>query len=117
MNNSAEILSKDHYKLFILFRDNIVFESKLIEYNIDYFVDLNQSGSLEQIRYFLLVKDIEVVDDILKENSIIGTIETLNIIDFEVAKKVYALFLKTILIVVLLFILLKIVESFLLTIV
>jgi|JI61114DRNA_FD_contig_31_2824709_length_414_multi_2_in_0_out_0_1 hypothetical protein len=93
MANTINVKYQSHFKLYILFKDNILFENELIKKNIDYFLDKNQTGSLENFRYFLLDKNRAEIDVLLKKMQIIGSIESLNIIDFKQAKKVYSLYL------------------------
>lgn len=99
MSNLIQVKYQDHFKLYILFKDNILFESQLLENHIDYFLDTNQVGSQENLRYFLLDKDKEIIESILLKNKIIASIESLSIVDFEQEKKVQYLYLKVALVI------------------
>lgn len=112
MANSSTVKFNNHFKLYILFKDNIIFESELIKNNIDYFLDNNQVGSLEQLRYFLLDNDRLKIDEILNKESIVASVESLDIIDYKQVKKVQFIYLKVAVIVALLFVLITLIVSY-----
>ena len=102
MSNNINVKFQEHFKLYVLFKDNIIFENELLVRKIDYYYDCNQVFSAVNIRYFLLEKDKESIDLLLKENDIVGNIESLGILDFRQEKKVQYLYLKVALIVLVL---------------
>ena len=66
---------------------------------IDYFYDSDQVFGSGSMRYFLLEKDRGLIDLLLNENDIVGSIESLGVQDFRLEKKVQYLYLKVALIV------------------
>lgn len=105
MANISDIKFHNHFKLYILFKDDIIFEDQLIKSHIDYFKDLHQVGSQEEIRYFLLDDDKDLVNLILSKNNIIASTESLNISDFQHQKKIQHLYLKIVVVVVIILLL------------
>ncbi|MEG0851635.1 MAG: hypothetical protein RSH24_17340, partial [Flavobacterium sp.] len=64
MSNSIDIKFQNHFKLYVLLKDKIIFESELNKSNIKYYIDIEtQALSDNGIRYFLLDKDQEGIDD------------------------------------------------------
>ncbi|RVT76716.1 hypothetical protein EOD40_09460 [Flavobacterium sufflavum] len=91
MSNKTEILTQNNFKLYIEFKDNIIFENELINKNIDYYRD---EKSIINFRYFFLSKDSELIDLILKTNNIVANIESLPIPEFNQTKKIQLIYLK-----------------------
>ncbi len=102
MANSIKVKSKDHFKLYILFQDKIIFENKLFENDIEFYENYENQPFSDEVRFFLLDKDRERIDLILKTENIIGSIETLGVKDFRQGKKVQYLYLKIAVVVILL---------------
>lgn len=94
MSNSVKVKFQNHFKLYILFKDKILFENELIKRDIEYYEDFENQPGGDNVRYFLLDKNREIIDLILKENEIIGSIETLPIMDFRQERKIQYLYLK-----------------------
>lgn len=101
MGNNAEIIYKDHYKLIIPFKDNIVLENELINGNIDYFKD---EKSILYFRYYFLDIDRDKVDLILKKNEIFASLETFSINEFKEEKKLQSFYFKVVIVVILILI-------------
>jgi hypothetical protein len=112
MGNSIQVKLQNHFKLYILFQDKIIFEHKLLENNIEYYEDFEKQPFSDTVRFFLLDKDEERIDLILKAEDIIGSIETLGITDFRQEKKYQYLYFKVALVVVILMLLLIIFDYF-----
>ena len=106
MANSIQVKFKDHFKLYILFQDKIIFENKLFENDIEFYEDYENQPFSDEVRFFLLDKDRERIDSILKTENIISSIETLGVKDFKLEKKVQYLFLKIAVVVILLMLIL-----------
>ncbi|MFV7236319.1 MULTISPECIES: hypothetical protein [Flavobacterium] len=106
MSNVIKVKFQNHFKLYILFQDKIVFESELINKEIDFYEDYdNQPVNGDNIRYFLLDSDKEKIDLLLKEAKIVGSTETIAISDFRQQRKIQYLYLKAIFLVVLIMVL------------
>lgn len=99
MPNNIYVLNENNFKLYIQFKDNIIFENELINRGIHYYRD---GKSITDFRYFFLSKDSESIDLILKKNNIIANIESLPIQEFNQAKKVQLIYLKVAIIVIIL---------------
>lgn len=90
--NNFDIKFKEHYKLYVLLKDKIIFESELEKSGITYYTNINEQPSIDGgIRYFLLDSDMKKVDRIIKENGIVTNIESNLISDFRDEKKVMKL--------------------------
>ena len=66
--------------MYVLLENSITFEAKLIEHEVDYYVDYEGQPSLhnEGARYFLLEKDRVLIDQIVITNEIGSANETIN---------------------------------------
>ena len=104
MGNTVDVKLQNHFKLYILFKDYMAFENELQKKNINYCVDYNQAN-IQKYRYFLLHKDKEIIDLILKENN-------LYIQGFLQMKKGQSLYFKVALVVVILFVLITLLVDF-----
>jgi len=91
--NNFDIKLKEHYKLYVLLKDKIIFESELQKSGIKYYSDLNEQPYIDGgIRYFLLDSDMKNVDRIIIKNGIVANIESHLISDFRDEKKVIKLY-------------------------
>lgn len=99
MPNNVEVLNQNNFKLYIQFKDNIIFENELINKKIHYYRDEN---SITTFRYFFLCKDSELIDFILKNKNIIANIESLPIQEFKQEKKIQLIYLKVVITVIIL---------------
>ncbi len=89
MANSAEVKFQDHFKLNVLFKDYIFFENLLLENNIDYYHNSNENSDISDGTYFFLLdKDRIIIDQLLIDNEIIASTESIMISDYRVEKKV-----------------------------
>lgn len=110
---NPKILFEEHLKIYVLLKDKIIFESELAKHNIEYFCDLdNQPDIKNGIRYFIRNIDKEKLDTIFKENGIIASTETILVSDYRDTKKIYSIYLKVTLFVVLIMVLIIIVDYF-----
>lgn len=92
--SNFDIRLKNHYKLYVLLKDKLIFESELQKNGIKYYYDIDEQPFIDSgIRYFLLDSDRKTVDRILISNSIIATIESLPITDYKDNKKMMKIFL------------------------
>jgi hypothetical protein len=113
MGNNIEVKFQEHYKLYILFKDYIIFEQLLIEKSIDYYYNLNENTNISNgIRFFILGKDKFVIDYLLIENQIIASTETILISDYRDEEKTQKFQIFTYLMVLLLIIFIVIVGDF-----
>ena len=91
--NNFDIKLKEHYKLYVLLKDKIIFESELYKNGIKYYADINEQTSIDGgIRYFLLDSDMQNVDRIITENGIVANTESHLISDFRDEKKIMKLY-------------------------
>lgn len=110
--NNPEILFKDHFKIYVLLKDKITFESELEKQNIEYYCDVeNQPMITGGIRYFIQDADRIKLDKILIENEIIAQTETIPIYNYRDEKKAQKLYLKVAGIVLGIIILIVIIDS------
>ncbi len=101
MKSNISIKLKDHFKLYILLKDKIVFESELLNNQIPFYCDLNEQPMIDEgIRYFLLNSDRPKVDQIITDNEIIASTETIYLYDYRDKIKETKLYLYAILAVV-----------------
>lgn len=92
-----DIKLKEHYKLYVLLKDKIIFESELQKKGIKYYTDINEQPSIDGgIRYFLLDSDMDSIDQIVIENGIVANTESHLISDFRNEKKVMKLYITVI---------------------
>lgn len=92
--NNPEILFKNHFKIYVLLKDKIIFESELEKQNIEYFCDIeNQPFFGNEIRYFIRDTDRMKLDKVFTENEIIARTETIPTSDYRDEKKVMKLYL------------------------
>jgi|SRR5690554_32332 len=99
--SNFDIRLKNHYKLYVLLKDKLIFESELQKNGIKYYYDIDEQPFIDSgIRYFLLDSDRKTVDRILISNSIIATIESLPITDYKDNKKMMKIFLLIALIII-----------------
>ena len=106
------ILFKNHFKIYVLPKDKITFESELEKQNIEYYCDIENQPMFENgIRYFIQDVDKIKLDKIFTENEIIAHTETIQISDFRDEQKVQKLYLKVAGIVIGIIILVMIIEK------
>ena len=92
--NNFDIKLKEHYKLYVLLKDKIIFESELQNNGIKYYVDIHEQPSIDGgVRYFLLDSDMKNVDRIIIENGIVANTESHLISDFGDQKNVMKLYI------------------------
>lgn len=90
--SNFNIKLQDHYKLYILPKDQIIFESELFNNNIKFYYNINEQPNLVGgIRYFLLDSDMDKINQIIIKNQIIATVETNLISDYDDQKKIFKL--------------------------
>ena len=110
--NSPEILFKNHFKIYVLVKDKVIFENELEKQNVEYYCDVeNQPTFGNGIRYFIQDTDRIILDTIFAENGIIAHTETIPTLDYRDAKKAMKLYLKVGAIVIGIMILILIIES------
>jgi len=91
-NPSFKIKFKPHFKLYVLLKDSILFESELIEKDILFYSELNEQPNISGgIRYFLLDTDAKKIDRIVIENNIQASTEMINVPNIEDKKQLYLL--------------------------
>ncbi|MCD8518350.1 MAG: hypothetical protein LRY32_01120 [Flavobacterium sp.] len=94
MANSVEVKFQDHFKLNVLFKDYILFENLLLENNIDFYHNSNENSDISDgTLFFLLDKDRIIIDQILIENEIIASTETILISDYREETKSSKIFI------------------------
>ena len=109
---NPKILFENHFKIYVLFKDKIIFENQLDNQNIEYYCDIENQPNFESgIRYFLYENDRFKIDKIFKENEIIGKTETINVSDYRDEKKIMSIYLKVVGIVIGIMILIMLIEK------
>ena len=109
---NPKILFENHYKIYVLFKDKITFESQLEDQNVDYYCDLENQPNFENgIRYFIKEIDRIKVDEIFKVNQIIAQTETINVADYRDGKRIMSIYLKVVGIVVAIMIFILLIEK------
>lgn len=89
MANSVEVKFQDHFKLNVLFKDYILFENLLLENNIDFYHNSNENSDISDgTLFFLLDKDRIIIDQLLIDNGIIASTETILMSDYREETKV-----------------------------
>ena len=92
--NNPEILFENHFKIYVLLKDKITFESELEKQNVEYYCDVENQPMLgDGIRYFVLNDDRIKLDKIFTENGIIAHTETIPTLDYRDGKKAMKLYL------------------------
>lgn len=110
--NNPEILFKSHFKIYVLPKDKITFESELEKQKVEYYCDIENQPMFENgIRYFIQDVDRIKLDKIFVENEIIAHTETIQISDYRDEKKAQKLYLKIAGIVLAVMILIVIIDS------
>ncbi|WP_045471417.1 hypothetical protein [Winogradskyella sp. PG-2] len=80
--NNFDIKLKEYYKLYVLLKDKIIFESELHKSGIKFYANINEQPFGDSIRYFLLDSDMENIDRIVTNNGIVANTESHLISDF-----------------------------------
>ncbi len=107
MPNTIAVKFQEHFKLYVLFKDYIFFESLLNQNKIDYYTEISENSFIsEGVRYIFLDIDREKIDEILKEHKIIVSTETIKLVDYNDEKKVikfqiYTYIIVTIIVIIL----------------
>ena len=110
--NNFDIKLKEHFKLYVLLKDKIIFESELQKSGIKYYSEINEQPSIDGgIRYFLLDSDVKKIDRIIIENGIVANTESNLISDFRDEKKVMKLYIVIAGVVIGIFILISIIGN------
>lgn len=106
MGENFDIKYQDHYKLYVLLKDKILFEDELEKRGIKFYCDLNEQPFIDSgIRYFFLDSDMKLVDQIIKENEIVANTESYLISDYRDEKKILKKYFMVVLIVAIIMIL------------
>ena len=94
VKTNFEIKYENHFKLYVLQKDQIIFESELVRNKIDFYSDIeNQPNIVGGIRYFLLDRDSKEIDKIIIENEIIASTETIANADYRDGQKANKIYL------------------------
>ena len=105
---NPEVLFQNHYKIYVLFKDKITFESELENQQIQYYCDIQNQPNFENgIRYFINDYDKIKIDEIFIKNGIVASTETINVFDYRGNKKIMSIYLIISAIVVLIMILMS----------
>ncbi len=111
-DNTFDIKLEDHFKLYVLLKDKITFESELRNNGIPFYANLNEQPNINGgIRYFLLNSDRPKIDEIVIDNEIIANTETIPSSDYRDSKKVIKLYFYTVAIVIGVIFLITIIEK------
>lgn len=96
---TPEVLLNPHFKVYIPFKFLIKMESSLTHNNINYFSNKNEAIGNE-IRFYFLEKDKEIIDKIIKSNDIISSVESNIQSDWEDNRKILLWTLKVFIVVI-----------------
>lgn len=92
--NNPEILFENHFKIYVLLKDKITFESELEKQNVEYYCDFENQPMLgDGIRYFILNNDRIKLDKIFTKNGIIAHTETIPTSNYRDGKKAMKFYL------------------------
>ena len=108
---SNEVKFKNHFKLGISFKDIIIFESELEKYGIKYYCEENEPFISDGVKYFLLDKDREIINQIMLRNDLIASTETIHVSDYREERKIQKLYLKAAILVVIIILLVSFIVS------
>ena len=113
MANSVEVKFQDHFKLNVLFKDYILFENLLLENNIDFYHNSNENSDISDgTLFFLLDKDRTIIDQLLIDNEIIASTETILMSDYREERKVQKIHFLVYLIIILILVLIILIGDF-----
>ena len=113
MANSPKVKFQDHFKLNILFKDYILFENLLLENNIDFYHNSNENSDISDgTLFFLLDKDRTIIDQLLIDNEIIASTETILMSDYREERKVQKFHFLVYLIIILILVLIILIGDF-----
>jgi len=103
-SETFDINFQDHFKLYVLFKDIIVFEHELQLKHVSFHVDPGEAFLKNERRYFLLEKDQFTINEIIKKKGIVASTETITMTDYTDVRKVNTLLLYIVVVVVVLLI-------------
>ncbi|RTL14033.1 MAG: hypothetical protein EKK56_02570 [Flavobacteriaceae bacterium] len=113
MANSAKVKFQEHFKLNVLFKDYILFENLLLENNIDFYHNSNENSDISDgTLFFLLDKDRVIIDQLLIDNEIIASTETILVSDYREERKVQKLHFLAYLIIIVILVLIILIGDF-----
>ena len=93
-NTNINIRLKDSYKLYIPFKDKILFESILEENGISYYTNIDEQPDIDGgLRYFLLSSDKVEIEKLIAANQIISSNESNIMLDFKDYRKLFKVFI------------------------
>ncbi|THD67417.1 hypothetical protein E7Z59_07075 [Robertkochia marina] len=94
MSQNFSIKHQEHFKLYVLLKDKIIFENELEKNGIKFYQDSKEQPYIDKgIRYFLADKDREIIDSILIENKIVASTESIPGYDYNDQSKVLKMFI------------------------
>lgn len=100
--NKISVKFENHFKLQIAFRYKIVFESELINNDIDFYFEKDQPDINVSIRYFFKHSDAIEIDKIIRNNQIITSSEN-QIADYEEERQIQKIYIKVAVVAILIF--------------
>lgn len=106
-----DVKFQNHFKLEVPFKDIIIFESELEKFNIDYYFEEHEPFISDGVKYFLLDRDREKIDQIILKNELIASTETISVLDYRDQVKIQKLYLKTAVVVIVLLLLVSFIVS------
>lgn len=113
MANSIDVKFQEHFKLNVLFKDYILFENLLLENNIDFYHNSNENSDISDgTCFFLLDKDRIIIDQLLIDNKIIASTETILMSDYREERKVQKFHFLVYLIIILILVLIILIGDF-----
>lgn len=108
---NPEILYKNHFKIYVLPKDKIIFESELKKQKVGYYCNIENQPMFENgIRYFIQDIDRMKLNKIVTEKGIIAHTETIPISDYRDEKKAQKMYFKVAGVVIGIIILIMIIE-------
>lgn len=109
--NNPQIIFEDHFKLYVSLKDIVLFQNELEKQSIEYYCDLECQPDFEGgIRYFIRNKDRENLDEMIKKHQIIAGTETIPVSDYREDRKIYVVYLKIVLGIVLILLILMLIK-------
>lgn len=110
--NNFDIKLKEHFKLYVLLKDKIIFETELQNCGIKYYTEINEQQYIDSgIRYFFLDTDMQKIDKIIIDNGIIANTESNMIRDYRDSNKIEKFYFLIVGIIIALVILIAIIST------
>ncbi|PZD77037.1 hypothetical protein [Mesonia sp. K7] len=90
------------FRLYISLKDVVVFESELLNKNINFHIDTEKDTSINrEVKYYFSCSDQESVDQIIQDKGIIASTDLHFISDYRDQEKLYKIYIIILVVVIL----------------